>query len=177
MSLAVFTLLRECHLAITDPLILHLCFLNTDVFFCKNSKTEIEYFLPSIYLECCPIYCLTPGTDPTYFIRNFIRHLQPKHTFHYEDYIASLRILKLLGLIFLCISCLLQTRCHEKNWADNCTTKWKSVADANRDSIVRYSQVPRYGFCPLFCCCLMTRQDKGSWLSHLLNKYTYYLCL
>lgn len=48
VSLAVFTLLRECHLAITDPLILHLCFLNTDMFFCKNSKMETEYFLPFI---------------------------------------------------------------------------------------------------------------------------------
>ncbi|KAM6410654.1 LOW QUALITY PROTEIN: E3 ubiquitin-protein ligase RNF125 [Pluvialis apricaria] len=36
---------------------------------------------------CCPICCLTPGRDPSYFSRNFIRHLQLRHTLHYEDHI------------------------------------------------------------------------------------------
>ncbi|XP_009329751.1 PREDICTED: E3 ubiquitin-protein ligase RNF125 [Pygoscelis adeliae] len=36
---------------------------------------------------CCPICCLTPGRDPSYFSRNFISHLQLRHTPHYEDYI------------------------------------------------------------------------------------------
>ncbi|KAM6103454.1 E3 ubiquitin-protein ligase RNF125 [Theristicus caerulescens] len=36
---------------------------------------------------CCPICCLTPGRDPSYFSRNFIRHLQLRHTLHCEDYI------------------------------------------------------------------------------------------
>ncbi|KAM6143004.1 LOW QUALITY PROTEIN: E3 ubiquitin-protein ligase RNF125 [Phoenicopterus ruber ruber] len=36
---------------------------------------------------CCPICCLTPGRDPSYFSRNFIRHLQLRHALHYEDYI------------------------------------------------------------------------------------------
>ncbi|KAM6087639.1 LOW QUALITY PROTEIN: E3 ubiquitin-protein ligase RNF125 [Chlamydotis macqueenii] len=36
---------------------------------------------------CCPICCLTPGRDPRYVSRNFIRHVQLRHTFHCEDYI------------------------------------------------------------------------------------------
>ncbi|KYO26168.1 E3 ubiquitin-protein ligase RNF125 isoform A [Alligator mississippiensis] len=35
----------------------------------------------------CPICRLIPGRDPGYFSRNFIRHLQLRHTFYYEDYI------------------------------------------------------------------------------------------
>ncbi|XP_025928618.1 E3 ubiquitin-protein ligase RNF125 [Apteryx rowi] len=33
----------------------------------------------------CPICHLTPGRDPAYCSRNFIRHLQLRHTFYYED--------------------------------------------------------------------------------------------
>ncbi|KAM6318613.1 LOW QUALITY PROTEIN: E3 ubiquitin-protein ligase RNF125 [Aegotheles albertisi] len=51
---------------------------------------------------CCPICYLTPGRDPSYFSRNFIRHLQLRHRLHYVDYIASNGICKLLDLIFLC---------------------------------------------------------------------------
>ncbi|XP_075561175.1 E3 ubiquitin-protein ligase RNF125 [Pelecanus crispus] len=36
---------------------------------------------------CCPICSLTPARDPSYFSRNFIRHLQLRHTLHYEGYI------------------------------------------------------------------------------------------
>ncbi|KAM4684539.1 LOW QUALITY PROTEIN: E3 ubiquitin-protein ligase RNF125 [Amazona ochrocephala] len=36
---------------------------------------------------CLPICCLTPGRDPSYFSRNFIRHLRLIHTLHFEDYI------------------------------------------------------------------------------------------
>ncbi|KAM9572862.1 E3 ubiquitin-protein ligase RNF125 [Guaruba guarouba] len=36
---------------------------------------------------CCPICYLTPGRDPSYFSRNFIRHLRLVHTLHFEDYI------------------------------------------------------------------------------------------
>ncbi|NXI45668.1 RN125 ligase, partial [Galbula dea] len=35
----------------------------------------------------CPICCLTPGRDPSYFSSDFIRHLQFSHTLCYEDYI------------------------------------------------------------------------------------------
>uniref|UniRef100_A0A8C3I8U2 Ring finger protein 125 n=1 Tax=Chrysemys picta bellii TaxID=8478 RepID=A0A8C3I8U2_CHRPI len=35
----------------------------------------------------CPICRLIPGGDPSYFSRNFIRHLQLRHTFNHEDYI------------------------------------------------------------------------------------------
>ncbi|KAM9643914.1 LOW QUALITY PROTEIN: E3 ubiquitin-protein ligase RNF125 [Morphnus guianensis] len=34
----------------------------------------------------CSISCLTPGRDPSYFSRNFIRHLQLRHTLNCEDY-------------------------------------------------------------------------------------------
>uniref|UniRef100_A0A8D0GH44 RING-type E3 ubiquitin transferase n=1 Tax=Sphenodon punctatus TaxID=8508 RepID=A0A8D0GH44_SPHPU len=36
---------------------------------------------------CFPICQILPGGSPTYFIGNFIRHLQLRHTFYYEDYI------------------------------------------------------------------------------------------
>nr|XP_048693135.1 E3 ubiquitin-protein ligase RNF125 [Caretta caretta] len=35
----------------------------------------------------CPICRLIPGENPSYFSRNFIRHLQLRHTFYHEDYI------------------------------------------------------------------------------------------
>ncbi|KAM9163466.1 LOW QUALITY PROTEIN: E3 ubiquitin-protein ligase RNF125-like [Pangshura tecta] len=35
----------------------------------------------------CPICHVIPGGDPSYFSKNFIRHLQCRHTFHHEDYI------------------------------------------------------------------------------------------
>ncbi|XP_044858796.1 E3 ubiquitin-protein ligase RNF125 [Mauremys mutica] len=35
----------------------------------------------------CPICRLIPGGDPSCFSRNFIRHLQLRHTFYHEDYI------------------------------------------------------------------------------------------
>ncbi|XP_020646634.3 E3 ubiquitin-protein ligase RNF125 isoform X2 [Pogona vitticeps] len=35
----------------------------------------------------CPICRFLPGDGPSYYSRNFIRHLQLRHTFYYEDYI------------------------------------------------------------------------------------------
>ncbi|XP_054841851.1 E3 ubiquitin-protein ligase RNF125 [Eublepharis macularius] len=35
----------------------------------------------------CPICRLLPDGGPSYYSRNFIRHLQLRHTFYYEDYI------------------------------------------------------------------------------------------
>ncbi|XP_061453880.1 E3 ubiquitin-protein ligase RNF125 [Rhineura floridana] len=35
----------------------------------------------------CPICRLLPGGGPSYYSRNFIQHLQLRHTFYYEDYI------------------------------------------------------------------------------------------
>lgn len=52
--------------------------------------TKILFTSP--HLEClqyCPICRLLPGGGPSYYIRNFIRHLQLRHTFYYEDYIVS----------------------------------------------------------------------------------------
>ncbi|KAM6375916.1 LOW QUALITY PROTEIN: E3 ubiquitin-protein ligase RNF125 [Alca torda] len=39
-----------------------------------------------VIVMCCPICCLTPGRDASYF-SNFVRHLQLRHRLHYEDYI------------------------------------------------------------------------------------------
>ncbi|XP_067402096.1 E3 ubiquitin-protein ligase RNF125 [Emydura macquarii macquarii] len=36
----------------------------------------------------CPICRLISGGELSYFSRNFIKHLQLRHTFYYEDYIA-----------------------------------------------------------------------------------------
>ncbi|XP_062424529.1 E3 ubiquitin-protein ligase RNF125 [Rhea pennata] len=38
----------------------------------------------------CPICRLTPERDPSYCSRKFIRHLQLRHTFYYEDYIVNI---------------------------------------------------------------------------------------
>ncbi|XP_058032566.1 E3 ubiquitin-protein ligase RNF125-like [Ahaetulla prasina] len=62
--------------------------------FCQNELDEndlLDHFLTFHRTERRPVYCpicrLLPGGGPSYYIRNFIRHLQLRHTFYYEDYI------------------------------------------------------------------------------------------
>ncbi|KFV62847.1 E3 ubiquitin-protein ligase RNF125, partial [Dryobates pubescens] len=59
---------------------------------CQVSEDELmDHCLTYHRLErravCCPICCLTPGRDPSYFSSNFMRHLQVRHMLHYEDHI------------------------------------------------------------------------------------------
>nr|XP_005280067.1 E3 ubiquitin-protein ligase RNF125 [Chrysemys picta bellii] len=60
---------------------------------CTECDTQISVserahlrFMERFYTYC-PICRLIPGGDPSYFSRNFIRHLQLRHTFNHEDYI------------------------------------------------------------------------------------------
>ncbi|XP_034981046.1 E3 ubiquitin-protein ligase RNF125 isoform X1 [Zootoca vivipara] len=62
--------------------------------FCQYSLDEedfLDHFLTfhrsdrrAVY---CPICRLSPGGGSSYCSRNFLRHLQLRHTFYYEDYI------------------------------------------------------------------------------------------
>ncbi|XP_013925762.1 PREDICTED: E3 ubiquitin-protein ligase RNF125 [Thamnophis sirtalis] len=61
---------------------------------CQNELDEndlLDHFLTFHRTERQPVYCpicrLLPSGGPSYYIRNFIRHLQLRHTFYYEDYI------------------------------------------------------------------------------------------
>ncbi|KAM6458335.1 E3 ubiquitin-protein ligase RNF125 isoform 1-T1 [Liasis olivaceus] len=62
--------------------------------FCQYELDEndlLDHFLTFHRTERRPVYCpicrLLPGNSPSYYSRNFIRHLQLRHTFYYEDYI------------------------------------------------------------------------------------------
>ncbi|XP_062836486.1 E3 ubiquitin-protein ligase RNF125 [Anolis carolinensis] len=56
-----------------------------------NENDLLDHFLTYHRSErrpvCCPICRLHPSGGPSYYSRNFIRHLQLRHTFYYEDYI------------------------------------------------------------------------------------------
>ncbi|KAH0617746.1 hypothetical protein JD844_016294 [Phrynosoma platyrhinos] len=53
----------------------------------RRQVSFFSFFSLGTCLQYCPICRLLPGGGPSYYSRTFMRHLQLRHTFYYEDYI------------------------------------------------------------------------------------------